>query len=217
VIAAPPPKQIVVQEFVPPDPGLETRTTPPGGRPPSQTENAGIVTPTPETDVDPDVTAATQEDLAESGLGPVGNTPSSGTGDGPVGTSPPEPYVPEIERQAPPLPSTAELERNETEPTSTVFESVEVQPVLIGGIGQLQAGIEYPSFDRTARNQGQVVVQFVVDEAGVPSQIVVVRSVSPGLDEAAAQAVRRARFEPGRQNGRPVKVRFSLPVTFRIR
>ena len=88
---------------------------------------------------------------------------------------------------------------------------------MIGGVERLQAGIDYPRFDRDAGIAGQVVVQFVVSETGVPSDIVVVRSVSPGLDRAAVDAVQRARFEPGRQNGRAVRVRFTLPVTFRLR
>ncbi|HEX8384599.1 MAG TPA: energy transducer TonB, partial [Rubricoccaceae bacterium] len=100
-------------------------------------------------------------------------------------------------------------------PDSTLHFS-EVQPTLIGGIEALQRSIVYPAADRRAGVQGRVIVQFVVDEHGVPVMIRVARGVSAGLDSAAVAAVRAARFTPGSQDGRPVKVRFSLPVTFRL-
>ena len=102
-------------------------------------------------------------------------------------------------------------------PPAGPLEFSEVQPVLIGGIERLQSGIEYPDFERRAGTEGRVIVRFVVSPSGVPSDIEVVRRVSPGLDQAAVQAVQRARFEPGQQNGQAVAVRFTLPVTFRIR
>ena len=51
----------------------------------------------------------------------------------------------------------------------------------------------------------------------MPSRLEVVRSVSAGLDRAATDAVAQARFTPGIQNGRPVRVRMTLPVRFTIR
>ena len=96
-----------------------------------------------------------------------------------------------------------------------ILDFSEVQPVLIGGIERLQAGIEYPDFERRNGIEGRVIVSFVVDGDGVPWDVAVARGVSLGLDEAAVEAVRAARFTPGEQNGRPVAVRFTLPVTFR--
>lgn len=217
VVQNAPPEQIRVRELTPPAPRVAPPTTPPGGRPPTRAVGAGVVVPTPDERADPDVVVARQEDLSESGLGPAGPEPNNGTGDGPTGATPPEPYVPPVGRTAPPIPAEPVERPAEPEPTNPVLEFSEFPPSLIGGIEGLQAGIEYPSFDRSAGIQGRVVVQFVVDEAGVPSQIVVARSVSPGLDAAAVEAVGRARFVPGRQNGRTVKVRFTLPVTFRLR
>ncbi len=100
-------------------------------------------------------------------------------------------------------------------PDST-FDFVEVQPVLIGGMEALQRGIVYPEAERQAGAQGRVIVQFVVDTSGATDSVRVARGVSPGLDSAAVTAVRMARFTPGTQQGRPVLVRFTLPVTFRI-
>ena len=106
----------------------------------------------------------------------------------------------------------------EPEPTEPeIFEVAEVQPELIGGLAALQANVEYPEFARRAGIEGQVVVQFVVDERGNVVDPVVLRSPNELLSEAALSAVRQARFTPGQQRGRPVKVRFAVPVTFRLR
>ena len=98
-----------------------------------------------------------------------------------------------------------------------MFDVVETQPELIGGLPALQARVEYPEFARRARIEGQVVVQFVVDERGNVVDPVVLRSPNDLLSEAALKAVRESRFTPGQQRGRPVKVRFAVPVTFRLR
>ncbi|WP_412067149.1 energy transducer TonB [Rubrivirga sp. IMCC43871] len=98
-----------------------------------------------------------------------------------------------------------------------VFTAAEVQPVLVDGIGELQRRVEYPEFARRAGIEGQVVVQFVVDERGNVVDPVAVRSPNELLSEAAIKAVRESRFTPGQQRGRLVKVRFSVPVTFRLR
>ena len=98
-----------------------------------------------------------------------------------------------------------------------IYEFSEVPPVLVGGIAGLQAGIRYPTDAITAEIVGRVIVQFVVELDGTASDIVVVRSVYPSIDAASVDAVRRARFEPGREGRRPVRVRLTLPVTFNLR
>ncbi len=98
-----------------------------------------------------------------------------------------------------------------------VFTVVEQQPVLIGGIAALQSAAEYPEFARRAGIEGRVIVQFVVDERGNVVTPVVVRSPNDLLSQAALEAVGRVSFEPGQQRGRPVKVQFTVPVTFRLR
>jgi TonB family protein len=87
--------------------------------------------------------------------------------------------------------------------------------MLIGGIERLRDGLAYPDFERRNGVEGRVIVAFVVDVDGVAWGVTVARGVSPGLDAAAVEAVRAARFTPGQRNGRPVAVRFTLPVTFR--
>ena len=93
---------------------------------------------------------------------------------------------------------------------------VDEMPQLIGGLESLQERVQYPALAREAGIEGQVVVQFVVNEEGEVEDATVLRSPDDLLSEAALAAVRQSRFEPGRNGGAPVKVRFAVPVTFRL-
>lgn len=126
--------------------------------------------------------------------------------------APPAPPAP-----PPPPPSNDEPPPPEPEPEPQepeIFEVVEQDPELIGGIEGLQSRVQYPDMARRAGTQGTVFLRFVVDEQGRVSQIEALRSPSPQLTEAAVEALRASEFRPGMQRGRPVKVRFSLPVRF---
>ena len=93
----------------------------------------------------------------------------------------------------------------------------EEPPVLIGGLVGLQARVVYPDEARRKGIQGRVIVQFVVDEEGRVVDETVVASPHPLLARAALDAVRGSAFEPARIDGRPVRVQFSVPVTFALR
>jgi protein TonB len=134
----------------------------------------------------------------------------------PIDPAPPAPPSPPVLDVPVPEPPPAPVLPDET-PDPGVFEVAEVQPELIGGLAGLQERVEYPEFARRAGIEGQVVVQFVVDERGNVVDPVVLRSPNELLSEAALEAVRESRFTPGQQRGRPVKVRFAVPVTFRLR
>ncbi len=95
-----------------------------------------------------------------------------------------------------------------------VFGVAEVQPELIGGAAAIQP--EYPLLAREAGIEGRVIVQFIVDEQGRVQDAVVVRSPHDMLSEAALATVRELRFTPGQNAGQPVRVRFALPITFRL-
>ena len=120
---------------------------------------------------------------------------------------PPTPAAP-----APPPPPPPEPEPTEPE----IFEVAEIQPELIGGLAGLQARLKYPELARRAGVEGTVIVQFVVDERGNVVDPTVIRSPNAFLSEAALEAVRESQFTPGQQRGRPVKVRFAIPVSFQL-
>jgi protein TonB len=105
-------------------------------------------------------------------------------------------------------------EEEEEEPE--IFVMVEQMPELIGGIAELQRHVRYPEIARRAGIEGRVVVQFIIDEQGNVVDPQVVRSLGGGTDEAAIEAIKQVRFTPGMQRGRPVKVRYTIPVQFRL-
>jgi protein TonB len=113
--------------------------------------------------------------------------------------------------QGPPPPDTEGEEKEEEE----IFVVVEQQPNC-GGIKALQQEVEYPDFARKAGIEGRVFVQFVVNEKGEVVQAKVTRGVHKLLNEEALRAVKQLECEPGMQRGKPVKVRMSLPVAFRL-
>ncbi|MFO8030004.1 MAG: energy transducer TonB [Cyclonatronaceae bacterium] len=123
----------------------------------------------------------------------------------------------EIDLDAPmdmPPPPPPEDDEEEEEPE--VFTIVEDMPELKGGMESIYEHLRYPEMARKAGIEGRVVVQFIIDEEGNVVDPVVVRGIGGGCDEAAIEAVKQVEFTPGRQRGRPVRVRYSLPITFRL-
>lgn len=96
------------------------------------------------------------------------------------------------------------------------FVVVEEMPELIGGLGELQRQIRYPEMARRAGIEGRVFIQFIVNERGEVENPVVMRGIGGGADEEALRVVSQARFTPGMQRGRPVRVQYSLPIYFRL-
>ena len=108
-------------------------------------------------------------------------------------------------------------EEEEPEPEPEIFVVVEQMPELIGGLGEIQKKIKYPEIARKAGVEGRVIIQFIVDESGNVSEPAVVRGIGAGCDEEALRVVRDAKFKPGRQRGKSVKVKMSLPITFKLK
>lgn len=98
-----------------------------------------------------------------------------------------------------------------------IFVVVENMPELIGGLAHLQSRIEYPEMARLAGIEGRVVVQFTITEKGNVIDPVVVRGIGGGCDEEAIRVIKEAKFKPGMQRGRPVKVRYTIPIKFSLK
>jgi TonB family protein len=75
---------------------------------------------------------------------------------------------------------------------------------------------EYSEEARKAKYQGEVWLQVVVDENGVPQDIKVTRKLGLGLDEKAIEAVKKWRFKAGMKDGKAVAVRATIAVSFHI-
>lgn len=105
--------------------------------------------------------------------------------------------------------------------SNRVYDVVEQMPSFPGGISGLRTylnqNIRYPAVAQENGVQGRVVVSFVVGKDGHISDVTVVRSVDPSLDKEAVRVIRNMpRWTPGKQGGEPVKVRFTVPVSFRL-
>ena len=102
-----------------------------------------------------------------------------------------------------------------------VFDVVEQMPSFPGGMkalfDYLKENTEYPAKAVKNKIQGRVIVQFTVDEKGNLSDVKVAKKAEPSLDAEAVRVVKSMpRWNPGMQNGKAVKVRYTLPVTFRL-
>lgn len=99
----------------------------------------------------------------------------------------------------------------------TIFIAVEQMPRILGGVQSIYKNIDYPQKARMQGIEGTVRVQFIVDAEGNVQQAKVVKGIGGGCDEEALEVVKKLRFKPGKQRGRAVKVRMSLPVVFRLK
>ena len=96
---------------------------------------------------------------------------------------------------------------------------VEQMPQFAGDMNAYIGGeLKYPEVARSNGIQGRVVVQFVVNEDGAVTDALVMRGIGGGCDEEALRVVNAMpHWKPGRQNGKPVKVLFTLPLRFELR
>ena len=99
-------------------------------------------------------------------------------------------------------------------PLQPILEMAEQPPTVRGGIGAYYIHIEYPADAIAGNIEGGLVLEFVVEPHGQATNVTVVKSLYPSCDSSAVQALRKTHFVPGRQNGKEVRVRMSLPVRF---
>lgn len=102
-----------------------------------------------------------------------------------------------------------------------VFEVAEVMPEFPGGNRALfefiAENLKYPQKAIDNQTEGRVILQFVVDRQGKVNNIQVKRSIDPALDQAAIDVLRALPdWKPGMQNGKPVNVRYTLPIVFKL-
>ena len=119
----------------------------------------------------------------------------------------------EIRRQNP-----VNLNRQSSD-NSKVFDVVEEMPQFPGGpsalFEYLAQNINYPVVAEENGVQGRVILTFVVERDGTITDVTVVKSVDPSLDKEAQRVVKSMpRWIPGKMNGSPVRVKYTVPVTF---
>jgi TonB family protein len=119
------------------------------------------------------------------------------------------------------IPINFTLNNSATPRSNMIFSTVEKQPQFPGGLEQfskfLQHNIAYPEEMRQANVQGKVIVQFIVEEDGSLSNIRVLRSPGYGSGEEAARVLAISpKWIPAYQNGKTVRVMYTVPVTFTL-
>lgn len=202
-LEAPPP----MQENEPPPP---PPTTPP---PPPERASVQYVPPVVKEIVAEEVEVATVEDLKEKdpGVKTVEGDPNAKV---------------EINTSADANPGLFEAAEKkvvvDVPDDNKVFTVVEQQPEFPGGQGAMYKWIgenlKYPSEARNNGLQGKVILQFTVEKDGSISSVKIVRDgVGGGAGDEAVRVVKKMpNWKPGRQNGKSVRVQYTLPVTFKL-
>ena len=113
-----------------------------------------------------------------------------------------------------------EVEEEDVE-EQQIFQVVEEMPEFPGGMGEcmkfLGKNIKYPTISQENGVQGRVIVQFVVNRDGSIVDPVVVRGVDPYLDKEALRVIQMMpKWKPGKQRGKAVRVKYTVPVMFRL-
>lgn len=113
-------------------------------------------------------------------------------------------------------------EEEEDPEEQEIFQVVEQMPEfpdggMAGLMKYLGSSIRYPAIAAENGVQGRVTVQFVVNRDGSIVDAVVLRGVDPYLDKEALRVINgMPKWKPGMQRGKPVRVRYTVPVNFRL-
>ena len=110
---------------------------------------------------------------------------------------------------------------DEEESAQQIFTVVEEMPKFPGGETKLlefiNKGIKYPVIAQENGIQGRVICSFVVNRDGTVVDAEVVRGVDPSLDKEALRVINTMpKWTPGKQRGKPVRVKYTVPITFRL-
>lgn len=103
----------------------------------------------------------------------------------------------------------------------TIYEEVEEMPSFPGGkdsmLHYLANNIKYPIEAAMQHIQGRVVVSFIIEPDGTLSKVRIKESVCPSINAEAKRVVKAMpRWIPGKKNGKAVRVRYSVPITFKV-
>ena len=113
-----------------------------------------------------------------------------------------------------------EVEEEEPE-EQQIFQVVEEMPEFPGGMAEclkfIGKNVKYPTIAQENGVQGRVIIQFVVNQDGSIVDPVVMRSVDPYLDKEALRVIKMMpKWKPGKQRGKAVRVKYTVPVTFKL-
>lgn len=116
------------------------------------------------------------------------------------------------------MPKEAKAEVMETD---KVYQVVEKMPEFPGGkqrlLDWLKTNIQYPAEAREKGIEGRIIIQFVINKSGKAVEPLIVQSLDPILDKEAIRLINSMpQWKPGEEKGEPVRVRFTMPINFRL-
>ncbi|OGU32405.1 MAG: hypothetical protein A2057_13675 [Ignavibacteria bacterium GWA2_35_9] len=112
------------------------------------------------------------------------------------------------------IPMTKVIEPPQEDPYAAFAE---VMPSPVGGLEAVIKRIVYPEIAKKAGLSGKLYLLIYVDEKGQVDDVKVIKGLGGGCDEAAVRAVKESKFTPGKNSEVPLKVKLSLPITFRMK
>jgi protein TonB len=110
--------------------------------------------------------------------------------------------------------------KNDKKEDNKVYDFTEIEPVFPGGVQAmyewLSRNVSYPSFAIESNVEGTVYVSFVINKQGQVSDVQIIRGIGFGCDEEVTEAIKRMPlWNPGKQGGEAVNVRYKMPFTFK--
>jgi len=95
-----------------------------------------------------------------------------------------------------------------------IFEVVEEMPAPVGGLKSIQEKVHYTEIAKRIGLEGTVYIQAKIDKNGDVVDAIVLKALGAGLDVEELNAVKLTKFVPGKQRGKPVNVKMTIPVKF---
>ncbi len=93
----------------------------------------------------------------------------------------------------------------------------EKMPAPIGGLEAIYKTIRYPEIAKKAGVEGKVYALAFINENGTVDKVQIIKGIGAGCDEEVIRAVSAAKFTPGMKEGKPVKVKLSIQIKFKLR
>jgi protein TonB len=103
-----------------------------------------------------------------------------------------------------------------SEDEENIFIVVEQRPEIIGGLESIHKNVHYTEIAKRVGIEGRVVIEIIIDKNGDVVQAEIVKGIFDELDLIALNAVKKAKFIPGLQRGKPVKVKMWIPIVFKL-
>lgn len=92
-----------------------------------------------------------------------------------------------------------------------------LMPELEGGMPELVKKIKYPTIAKQNNLEGKVFAMAYVDEKGKVDKVKIIKGLGAGCDEEVIRVLEISKFKPGQHEGKPVKVKTTISVTFKIK